>query len=883
MRALRAFCARLGAFFNRERRERELAEEIESHLNLHIQDNLRAGMTPEEARREALLKFGGVEATKEAYRERAYLQWLETLGRDVRYSARILRKNPGFTAVAVLSLGLGIGGNTAVFTFVNAALLKPLPYATADRIVALLQRPLKGEGTTPVAPRSFVRWHDRARSFEALAIAQVVPVNTRGVDGAEQVAGLWTTSELFRVFGVRPAMGRVFGDQEGLNRPAVRGESGAAGTVVVLSHGYWQRRFGSDPKILGKTIQTGPGTATVIGVLPAGFRAGPLEADLYLPIRLDRANPDAIGSRGFQCFGLLRPGVSVEAAQAEMAVLADQVGRELPVEKEWGVAVLSLRDYLVRENRLVLLVLLAVVGFVLLIACANLAGLLLARGIGRRSELALRASIGAGRGRLIQQLLVESLTLSTMGGALGLLLGFWASRGLVVLAKDAVDFGQMADVHLDMRVLGFTLCLSLFSAIVFGFAPAWQTSRLDLRELLKEQGSSVDSRSQRRFRASLVVGEVALAVVLLLGAGLSLRTFSRLLDVNLGFRPERVLTMRMIVMGDPVYRSNLVESVLDRVETLPEVRAVGTIQFLPLSGWTNNGPFHFPGRPKPADPKSMESDVSTVSRGYFDAMGIPVVRGRPFTRQDGLDSPRVAVVNQSFVNKFCREEDPIGQSILGDWANPKPTEIIGVVGDIRHNGLTEEPRPTVFLAQSQVPGYITYLVVRGVGEPPTLATAIRREIGRVDPNQAVTAIQPMEHYVSTALARPKLYSVLLGSFSTLALLLAAVGLYGLMSYAVSRRTHEIGIRMALGAEPGVVLRSTLIQGARLILLGLVLGVACSLVLTRFIATLLYGVSPGDLPTYLVVGALLSGVGLIAAYLPARRASKVHPMIALRYE
>ncbi|RPJ61440.1 MAG: ABC transporter permease [Acidobacteria bacterium] len=882
MRALRAVFIRLGGLFNKKCQERELAEELESHLQLHIEDNLRAGLSPEEARREALVKFGALEATKEACRDRSRLQLLDTLSRDFRYAARTLRKNPGFTAVVVLSLGLGIGANTAVFTFVDAALLKPLPYPNADRIVALLQRPLKGKDTSPVAPRSFVRWQDRARSMEALAIAQVVPINTQGVEGAEQVSGLWTTSKLFEVFGVKPMMGRLFEDQEGLDRAAIRAESESS-QVVILSHGYWQRRFGSNPDILGKTIPTGHSSATIIGILPAGFRVGTLQIDLFLPIRVDRANPDAIGSRGFQCFGLLRRGVTVETAQAEMTVLAEQIGRELSVEKDWRVVVLSLRDYLVRDNRLVLLVLLAVVGFVLLIACANLAGLLLTRGVGRRSELALRASLGAGRGRLVQQLLVESLTVSILGGVLGLLLGFWASRALVILGKEAVEFGQMAQVHLDVRVLSFTLGLSLLTAIVFGLAPAWQISRFDLRESLKAHGQGADSRSQQRFRAAMVVGEVALAVVLLVGAGLLLRTFSHLLDVKLGFRPEQVLTMRMIVRGDPAFRSSLVEDVLDRVESLPEVHAVGTIQFLPLSGWTNNGPFYFVGRPKPADPKSMESDVSTVSRGYFAAMGIPVLRGRPFTREDRLNSRRVALVNQSFVNRFCPGLDPIGQVIMGDWANPKPTEIIGVVGDIRHNGLAEEPRPTVFLAQAQVPGYITYLVVRASGEPMALAHAVRKEVADVDPTQAVTAAQPMEQYVSAALVRPKLYSVFLGFFSALALMLAAIGLYGLMAYAVSRRTHEIGIRMALGARPGAVLRSTLRQGGRLISLGLVLGVACSLVFSRFVASLLYGVTTGDLTTYLVAGTLLTGIALVAAYIPARRASKVDPMIALRYE
>jgi putative ABC transport system permease protein len=415
-------------------------------------------------------------------------------------------------------------------------------------------------------------------------------------------------------------------------------------------------------------------------------------------------------------------------------------------------------------------------------------------------------------------------------------------------------------------------------------APAWQASRLDLQTALKEHGrAGGDNRGQQRLRAALVMGEVALAVVLLVGAGLLLRTFSRLLDVKLGFQPERVLTMRTFVNGEPERRSRLIESILDRVEAVAGVRAAGTIQFIPLGGFTNNGPFHFVGRPRPADPMMMESDVSTVSRGYLAAMGIPVLRGRPFDRRDRIDSSRVALVNQSFVKKYCPNEDPLGQLIMGDWANPKPTEIVGVVGDIRHNGLTIEPRPTVFLSQAQVPGYITSLVVRTAADPQKLAAAIRREVQQVDPLQPVTGIQMMEQYVKAALAGPRLYAVLLGAFAALAVVLAAIGLYGLMAYAVSRRTHEIGIRMALGARPGDVLRSTVGQGSRLALVGLLIGVAFAMGLGQLLAKLLYGVTPADPITYAGVAVVLMAVALLATYLPARRAARVDPVVALKYE
>ncbi len=796
-----------------------------------------------------------------------------SIRQDLSHSWRSAIGNPAFTLVAVTSLALGIGANTAIFTFVNAALLKPLPYPQADRIVVLEQRPLRGQASTPVDPRSFLEWKEGARSFESLAMAQVIPVNTSGIDAPEQVSGLWTTPELFRVFGVAPAIGGIFSGQE----------SPLGHSEVVLSNEYWQRRFGGERSVVGKSIAVGSDSATVIGVLPAGFRVGTDNVDLYLRIPLDPNHPEAVGSRAFECFGRLRPGVTVEQARAEMNVLAVEVGNRFANEKDWRVVVSSLRNYLVRDHRLVLLMLLGVVTFVLLIACANIAGLLLARGVGLRHELALRASLGASRGRIIIQLLIESLALAGAGCVLGTLLGLLASRALVLLAQDAVAFGQMADVRLDVRVLVFTLGISILATILFGLIPAWRSSSFDLQTALKEHGRGGEARGQQRLRSAFVIGEVALAVVLLVGAGLLLRTFQHLLEVDLGFRPEQVLTMRMLVLGDPTRRANVVESVLRRVETLPQVQAVGTIQFLPLSGFTNRGPFHFLGRPLPADPRDMESDVSTVSRGYFAALGVPVLRGRSFTRQDDMSRPRVAVVNQSFVNQYCPHDDPVGKQIIGDWADPKPTQIVGVVSDIRHNGLTAKPRPTVFLAQAQAPGYITYLVVRSAARPEPLVAAIRKNIQQVDPTQAVTSIETMQQYVDTALARPRLYAWLLGTFAGLALILAAVGLYGLIAYAVTRRTHEIGIRMALGAQPPDVLRSILSDGMRLTLIGLVVGVMFAIALVRLLNSLLYGVGANDLTTYAAVAALLAVVALIAVYVPARRASRVDPMVSLRYE
>ena len=875
MRWIRVLRLRLRSLLRARQVEQELDEELGHHMQRQIEAHLAAGMSPEEARRTALLEFGGIEQRKEECRDARGLVFVEGVWQDLGYALRTLTKSRAFTTVAVLSIGLGIGANTAIFTFVNAALLKPLPYPQAERIVVLQER-MPGSGTTTlVHPVSFVEWHERARSFEALAIGQPLPVNTDGADGAEMISGFWSTAGLFRVFGVAPALGRAFAEEE--SRPG-------AAQVVVLSDGYWRRRFGADFRVVGRTIRMGGSQATVVGVMPPGFRVGTLNTDVYYPLPLDRSKPEAVGSRSFQCYGRLRLGVSLDAARAEMTLIADEIGHEIRAEKGWRVQVSDLRDALVRDSRPALLLLLGVVVFVLLIACANLAGLLLTRSVGRRSELALRASLGASRFRLVQQLVVESLVLAGMGGALGLLLGAAASRGLVFLAKDAVEFGQMAVVRLDVSVVAFTVALSVLTAILFGLVPAWQVSRFNLQAALAEHGrGGGDSRGQHRVRAAIMTSEIALAVVLLAGSGLLLRTFANLLQVKLGFEPEQVLTMKLFLTDDAPRRANLVESILERVETLPGVRAVGTIQFLPLSGWTNNGPFYFVGRPKPTDPMNMASDVSTVSRGYFEAMGIQLVRGRSFDLRDRMQSPRVAVVNQAFVDRYSPQQDPLGQVILGDWANPRPTEIVGIVGDIRHNGLTTEPRPTVFLAQAQVPGYITFVVVRTSSDLQGMAAAVRREIQQVDPSQALTAVQSMRQYVSAALARPRLYAVLLGGFAALALVLSAVGLYGLMAYAVSQRTREIGIRMALGARGPVVLRSILAQGVRLAVIGLATGTLCAMAMSRLLTALLYDVSPNDPLTYVGATVVLGGVALAAAFVPARRASRVDPILALRYE
>jgi predicted permease len=871
---------RLLMLLRRRRFDAEIDEEMRLHRELRQQEQIERGLSAREAHYAAQRRFGNDLVLREESHDMWGWNWLEDFWHDVRYAGRILVKNPGFTAIAVLTLALGIGANTAIFTFVDASLLKPLPYPEPGKIVFIAERPPHRSDLVHVHPFNFLEWQARSRSFDALALLQTIPANTMGPEGAEQLAGIWTTAGLLRVFGVAPALGRGFTDDETV---ATGDPPTAVGHVVVISHALWQQRFASDPHILGKQMLLFGEANTVVGVMPAGFRVGTLEPDLYLPMPIDRQKPDSIGSHSFDCYARLRAGVDLEAARAEMNMIAGSLGREYPMDRDWTVAVLSLRDHLTSDSRPVLLLLQGVVAFILLIVCSNVAGLLLARSIGRRSELAVRVSLGASRLRLVQLLGIESLLLSTAGGAAGLLLGRWASQLLYNLTRASGSLGYVERAHLDLRVLAFTGGVSLLATLLCGLIPAWQVSRFNLQTTLRRSSRRASATHEHRhWGGALVVSQVALAVVLLIGAGLLLRTFSYLLSVQLGFQPERVLTMQMLILGDDSQRAAKVEAILDRVQALPEVGAAATIQFLPL-GPTSGTDFYIAGEPEPAPADKPVTEASLVSRGYFAAMGIPVLEGRPFDERDRIGSPRVCLINKSFARKFFAGRDPIGHRIVVDWSNQAPTEIVGVVGDIRQNGPSEEPRPAVFLAQGQVPAYITHLVVRTSVDPKALVTAVKRAVHDVDKGQPVAEIETMDEYLSASLASPRVYSSMVTTFAALALMLAALGIYGVISYSVSKRAHEIGIRMALGARRGAVLGLVMKQGLRLALIGTALGLVGALVLTRFLSSLLYGVKPTDPLTFVAVTVLLIAIALAATYLPARRATKVDPLEALRYE
>ncbi len=803
--------------------------------------------------------------------------WLSGLRQDVSYAVRTLRKSPGFTAVAILSLAVGIGATTTIFTFVNAVFLRPLPYPGSDRLVVLHEHQRTGSEPLNVHPGNFVEWRRRARAFDALALVQAPPLNVMGSRGAEQVSRLLATEDIFRVFGVAPVLGRGFTPDD--TRPG-------SGKVVVLGHGFWQRWFGGDPGVLGRQLLVQDGSLTILGVAPPGLRVGSIEPDVFTPLAIDPANPAATGSRSFQCYGRLAAGVGLDTARAEMDVIASALGRESAFAEGMGVFVSDLQEYLGREARPGLRLLMGVVITVLAIACVNLAGLLMARGFARRGELAVRASLGASRGRLVRQLVVESLVLSLSGGIAGLAFADAATGALTTLAAGALTAGVPGHVRLDVVSLFFTIAVSVATALIFGLLPAREASQTDPHTAMRQQTRSATSdRRHHRIRGALVVIEVALAVVLLVGAGLLFRTFSNLSRVDLGFQPAGTVTAGLFLgLRPPDTRVAVLDQILDRVESLPGVTAAGTIQFVPLRGATCGTGFWNEEDAEGRDSsRTHPTECALVSRGYFAAMGIPILDGRPFDRRDRTGSPRVLVVNQAFARQYFRDGRVIGRRLFVQSSNQALAEVIGVVGNVRHNGPAVDPAPTVFLLHAQTPGYITNLVVRTSGDPLAQAVAIRRVVHDVDPTQAVSGVGTLEQDVSKVLAPSRLRAMLVTSVAVIALALAAIGLYGLLAYIVNQRTHEIGIRLALGATRHAIFGALFNQGARLVICGLVLGLGAGIWLRRLLSTFVFGITAGDPASYVVACAAFLLIALAAVTIPAIRAARVEPIMALRDE
>ncbi|HEV2706869.1 MAG TPA: ABC transporter permease [Pyrinomonadaceae bacterium] len=811
---------------------------------------------------------------------------MSTVLQDVRYAMRMFLKSPGFALVALVALALGIGANTAIFSVVNAVMLRALPYSDADRLVVLWEHNRQGNNPHNVlAPANFMQWRDEAKSFTEMAAFYDARLNLTGEGEPEEIPTQVTTANLFRLLGREAAMGRTFMDED-----AEAGKN----NVVIISHGLWQRRFGGTSDVVGKKLSLNGQVVTVLGVMPEDFRWFIKEnslvgkpAELWLPTKFDESYRNARG-RFISAAARLRDGVSVEQAQAEMSGIAARLEREQPQSNTgWGATVVPVREQFAGEIKTALLVLLGAVAFVLLIACANVANLMLARATARQKEIAIRAAMGAGRLRVARQLLTESVLLSLAGGALGLLLALWGVDALVALSPPNLIGNE--GVGISLPVLGFTFAVSLLTGVVFGLAPALEASRFNLNDSLKESGkSNAGSSRGRRVRNVFVVAQVALALVLLVGAGLMIRSFSRLQSVDPGFDPQGLLTMRVQLPGakykETAQRIAFYREAVERMRALPGVRSAGVVSYLPFASLGARTDFAVEGRPAALPGQEPGTDVRVTDENYFAAMNIPVLRGRGFTTQEATEDRKVVIINEALARKYFPNEDPLGKRLIIQMKkDPEPTEIIGIVRDAKYDKLEGETYPMVYWTYPHLPYTTMTLVMRTNGDPTALAAAAQREIQAIDKDQPVADVRTMESWVGESISRARFGTMLLTVFAGVALVLAAVGIYGVMSYSVTQRTHEIGIRIALGAQTRDVLRLVVGQGMLLIIIGLVLGLVAAYALTRVMTSMLYGVSATDPLTFASISVLLASIALLACYIPARRATRVDPMIALRYE
>ncbi|HEX8283353.1 MAG TPA: ABC transporter permease [Pyrinomonadaceae bacterium] len=801
---------------------------------------------------------------------------MTTLLKDVRFGLRTLWKRPGFAAVAVLTLALGVGANTAIFSVVNAVLLKPLPLKEAERLVLVYE-------TTQQTPRDYVSvpnledYRASARSFEGFATYVPQSVNlTGGGAEPERVVGAFVTSNFFPVVGAEPLLGRALLPED---------DAQGGGRVAVLGHALWQNRFGAERGVVGKSVVFNGEPYTVVGVMPEGFGYPVASPDVLLPAqnwpnyKVDRA------AHNCWVVGRLRAGVTREAAEEELRAVARRLEEAYPEENRGrGVEVVGLHDDVVEGIRPALLILAGAVGFILLIACANIANLLLARGASRQREMALRAALGASRARLLRQLLTETLLLALAGGAVGLLLAQWGVDAL--LALNPSDLPAPQGVHLDARVLAFSLGLSALAGFIFGVVPALQLSKADVGGALKEGGRAGEGSRRARLRGAFVVSQVALSLVLLVGAGLLINSFYRLLSVSPGFDPRNLLTMEYRLpknrypKGEQQWKFH--REVVERVANVPGVEAAAVVRGLPFSGNGGSVTYAVPDRPAPPrgqEPKTLEN---AIDPNYLRAVGLPLLRGRNFTEQDTPESAPVVLVNRMMAEQLWPGEDPLGKQI--QFPEAKMTaSVVGVVGDAKQYDIGERQRPQVYTAYAQNPHIFGTLVVRSRVEPLGLVKSVKQAVWSVDPEQPVWKVRTVEQLLSRNVADRRFVLWLMACFAGLAVLLTALGIYGVVSYTVAQRTHEIGVRMALGAEGRDVLRMVLGRGMRLALAGVAAGLVAALVVTRLMEGLLYGVSPTDPLTYAAVALLLSLVALVACYIPARRATRVDPLEALRYE
>ena len=870
------------ALFTWERRDDDMDREMVFHLESITREYMRAGMSEQDASRAARKRFGSVLRHKERGHDVRRAPWIEDIMRDVRHMARGLRKNMGFTTAVVLTLALGIGGNTAIFSVVDQLLLRPLPYPNGDELVTVYEafpKSALGDGEVRlrnvVSPANWLDWQRESKTLHGFAAYFLFPGTMTGVGEPLRVRSHLVSSEFFPLLGVKPLLGRTLTDAD--DRPK-------APRVVVLSHRLWEDRFGSDPKVIGRVIRVNDNPIEVVGVMPPGFRFLYQDIDMWSPFQLDR-NQDwrRTAGRFMNVVARLKPGATLEGAQAEMKALADRLAGMHVFNKNTSATVVSLREELTGQVEASLIVLYAAVGVLLAIACFNVANLLLARAASRRREIAIRTSLGAGRLAIIRQLVVESLLLAVFGGALGIALARMSLDALVAFAPQ--NLLRVPDLYVDLRVLLYALLLSVFTGVVVGIVPALLVAGQPIAAAIRAGGLTV--AHSPRIRQTLVVCQVAMTVILLSGAGLLARTILALNATNNGFDKRDVLTMEVQLPGaryQAERRTAFYRDTLNAIRALPGVEAAGAANSLAVVGGPRGGSwFHRLGTPELPPPERPVTLIRVVTPGYFRTLRIPVLRGREFTEADETSPTQSFIVNEAFAKQYFTDSDPIGASLTVWMQDKNPyLPIIGVVGDVSEGSVRENAQPTVFYSHRQMSETAMTLFVRTAQPGPIAASAIA-EIRRADPNLAVTRVQTLEGALAESVARERLNAMVSGAFAISGLLLASLGLYGLLAFVVTERTKEIGIRIALGEQLARLRGSVVVGGLRLVAIGAVIGLAGSVLALRSLRSLLFQVTPGDVSTYAVVLTLLCGVAALASYVPARRAARVEPLVALRQE
>jgi putative ABC transport system permease protein len=872
-------------WWRRKEREQDLERELRSDLELEAAEQQENGLSAEEARYAARRAFGNPTLVKEEVREMWFPVAIEQFGKDLRYAARTLRRDRAFTAVVIATLALGIGANTAIFSVCNAVWLKPLPYPEPDRILMLWEHPRNKAPGTVSAP-NFVDWRDQNHAFSQMAAISLMDSVLTGQGEPRQLAGAAVTADFFSLLGTRMRIGRNFlneEDQPGKNH------------VAILSHATWQRYFGGQPGIAGRQITLSNIPYTVVGVLPDDFefvsKASDFQArtefDVWVLLALaHNLEPWQRGTHPLRVFARLKPGFTPAQAQADLNVIASNLERLYPAfNKDKDITAVPLSQQVTAHVRTALATLLGAVGLMLLIACANVANLMLSRAAARQKEIALRLALGASTGRLTRQLLVESSLLAGLGGLLGLILASAAIRALTPWLP--ADLPRSSTIGIDTGVILFTGLVSLATGIVFGLTPLAQVRRVNANESLK-QGTRVAGGVQPRLRSALAAAQIALAFVLLTGAGLMAKSFWTLMHVAPGFRTEHILTARLSLpmshYPDARRIAAFQRDLLERVRSAPGVQSAGLAGHLPLSGTDNNWSFDIEGRPPRPQGADNVAGYRPVSPGYFETLAIPLLRGRGFTPADTESTPLVVVINEAMARAWWPRQDPLGQR-LRFQGRPAWRTVIGVAGDVHHEGLDAEAHAEIYAPYAQMPNIqlAATLVVRTATEPTAVTASVRQAVAGIDADLPIARVETMQQIVSASVGQPRFRTTLLAAFAVLALVMASIGIYGVMNYLVSQRIREFGVRLAVGASAADVLWLVLRRAAVLIAGGLCVGLLGSVLLTRLIATLLYGVAPLDAPTFAAVSLILSGVAFVASYIPARRATRVDPIVALRHE